>query len=428
MVGIKYQTIRSEIEKFVLVERGKMKTLFDLREETDSETYDVIQNIFDESLNIIKLGDQSINPCIGCWNCWLKTPGRCVMKDELAESYADYINSDTVILLMDTAQGFISHRAKAFIDRTIPHYNPYIEIADGECQHVARYKKYPDLVFYFDRVGLINQEEQVVEDYLYRAAYQFKSKAYRIDESLQLVQLQSRKAKRSGVDTVSVEPMDKLVIYNGSPRKSGSNSAIILKKVTEVLGNRVEIRDLKERDKWETWEDAFESDKHVMFFMPLYVHAMPSHIMRFIEKLKPSQGSISYFVQSGFPESSQSHYLEAYFEQLALRLRRTYIGTAIKGGVEGLQQRPATAQEKMIKPMVDAIVNLVNGGTFNPINIQQLAKPIRLSKGTLILFNIFSKIGLINFFWDKQLRENNAYEQRFDCPYLVLTEENQIQI
>lgn len=405
-----------------------MKTLFDLREEADSETYDVIQNLFDESLKIIKLGDQSINACIGCWNCWLKTPGRCVMKDEVADSYTDYINSDTVILLMDTAQGFISHKAKAFIDRTIPHYNPYIEIVDGECHHVARYKKYPDLVFYFDRIGLINQEEQVVEDYLYRAAYQFKSKAYRIDESLQLVQLQPRKAKRSGVDIVSVEPMDKLVIYNGSPRKSGSNSAIILKKVTEVLGNRVEIRDLKERDKWETWVDTFESDKHVMFFMPLYVHAMPSHLMRFIEKLKPSQGSISYFVQSGFPESSQSHYLEAYFEQLALRLRRTYIGTAIKGGVEGLQQRPTIAQEKMIKPMVDTVVNLVNRGTFNPINIQQLAKPIHLSKGTLILFNIFYKIGLINFFWDRQLRENNAYEQRFDCPYLELTKENQIQV
>ena len=27
---------------------------------------------------------------------------------------ADYINSDTIILLMDTAQGFISHQAKAF--------------------------------------------------------------------------------------------------------------------------------------------------------------------------------------------------------------------------------------------------------------------------------------------------------------------------
>lgn len=155
-----------------------------------------------------------------------------------------------------------------------------------------------------------------------------------------------------------------------------------------------------------------------MFFMPLYVHSMPSDVMKFIEKLKPSQGSISFFVQSGFPESSQSHYLEAYHKQLALRLGRTYIGTAIKGGVEGLQLRPADAQEKMIEPMVNTIVNLVNEGTFNPHNIKQLAKPVRLSKGTIILFKIFSIIGLINFFWDRQLKENNAFEKRFDCPYL----------
>ena len=394
-----------------------MKTIFDLRNKTDGEIIEAIQNLYYEPLRIIKLGDKSISECIGCWTCWLKTPGRCVMKDQMAESYSDYINSDTVILLMDTAQGFINHQAKAFLDRSIPHYNPYIEIVDGECHHVARYKKYPDLIFYFDKVGLTNEEEQVIEDYLYRTAYQFQSKGYRIDDGLQLLQLQSRKAKIAGKDFSSIGPMDKLVIYNGSPRRSGSNSAIILKKVAEVLCNQVEIRDLKEKDKWDIWADAFESDKHVMFFMPLYVHAMPSHVMRFIEKLKPSQGSISFFIQSGFPESSQSHYLEAYFEQLALRLRRTYIGTAINGGVEGLQLRPAAAQEKMIEPMVNAIVNLVNEGNFKPINIQQLAIPISFDKGTIIIFNILSKIGLTNFFWNRQLKANNAYEKRFDCPY-----------
>lgn len=93
-----------------------------------------------------------------------------------------------------------------------------------------------------------------------------------------------------------------------------------------------------------------------------------------------------------------------------------------------LFQRPTTAQEKMINPMVDIIVNLVNGGAFNPVNIQQLAKPIHFSKWTLIFFNIFYKIGLTNFFGDRQLKENNAYEKRFDCPYLVLTKDNQIQI
>lgn len=403
-----------------------MKTIFDLRENQDGEVYEAIQNLYGEPLKIVRLDAKSITACIGCWNCWLKTPGRCVMKDQMVESYPDYINSDVVILLIDTAQGFISHKAKAFLDRTIPHYHPYIKIVNGECHHVTRYKSYPDMVFYYDTEGITTQEEQVIEDYLYRTAYHFQSKAYRIvkNVNLQLRLLESRKAKRHVVDFNSTEPMEKLVIYNGSPRRSGSNSTLILKKVIEALSNRVEIRDLKEEDKWAEWAEAFKRENHVMFFMPLYVHAMPSHVMGFIEKLQTSRGSISFFVQSGFPESSQSHYLEAYFENLALRLGRTYMGTAIKGGVEGLQIRPAKAQEKIIEPMVNSIVNLVCEGSFNPSNIWQLAKPIRLGKGMEILFKVLTKIGLINFMWDKQLKENDAYENRFDCPYLPLNKES----
>ena len=399
---------------------AKMRTLFDLREKQDGEIYEAIQNLYDEPLKVVRLGHQPITACIGCWNCWLKNPGRCVMKDQMTESYSDYINSDTVILLIDTAQGFISHQAKAFLDRTIPHYHPYIEIIDRECHHLARYGSYPDMVFYFDTKGLRNQEEQVIEDYLYRTAYHFKSKAYRIikDGGFRLRPLESREAKRQVVAFGSVEPMKKLVIYNGSPRRKGSNSALILKKAVEALGDRVEVRDLKEGDRWEEWAEAFKGEKHVMFFMPLYVHAMPSHMMRFIEKLQASEGSISFFIQSGFPESSQSYFLEAYFEQLALRLGRTYIGTAIKGGVESLHTRPAKDQEKMIEPMVKTIVTLVCEGKFNPTNIRQLAMPVRFGKGIEILLKLFTRIGLINLFWDKQLKENNAYEKRFDRPYL----------
>lgn len=371
-----------------------MKTIFDLREKQDGEIYESIRNLYDEPLKVVRLGYQSITACIGCWNCWVKTPGRCVMKDQMAEFYPDYVNSDTVILLMNTSQGFISHQAKAFLDRTIPHYHPYIEIVDGECHHVARYKRYPYIVFYYDTEGLTDQEEQVIEDYLYRTGYHFQSKAYRIikDGSLRLRPLESRKAKRQVDAFASIEPMEELVIYNGSPRRSGSNSKFILKKVVEALCDRVEIRDLKEGDKWEVWAETFKSEKHVMFFMPLYVHAMPSHVMEFIEKLQASKGSISFFVQSGFHESSQSHYLEAYFEQLALRLGRTYIGTAIKGGVEGLQVRPVKAQEKIIEPMVKAIVNLVSEGNFNPTNIRQLATPIRLGKGMKILLSYLPRL------------------------------------
>jgi hypothetical protein len=396
-----------------------MKTLFDLRSRQDTETHTSIQKLFDEPLKIVSLGDQSITACSGCWSCWLKTPGICAMKDQMAEGYPDYVNSTTVILLMDTAQGFINHRAKAFLDRTIPHYHPYIEVVDRECHHVARYSGYPDMVFYYDNTGLSNQEEQIIEDYLYRTAYHFKSRAYRIvhDDIFQLHLLGPRKAKRNQARVSSAGPMKKLIIYNGSPRRKASNSALILQHTTEALGDRVEIRDLKERDKWKLWASSFRVDEHVLFFMPLYVHAMPSHVMAFFETLQASPGSISFFIQSGFPESSQSHYLEAYFEQLALRLGRTYCGTALKGGVEGLQIRPPKVQIKMTGAMATAIVNLVQTGHFNNNDILRLSMPVRLGPGLSLLFKLLKKFGLLDYLWDTQLKANKAYETSFDRPY-----------
>jgi hypothetical protein len=183
------------------------------------------------------------------------------------------------------------------------------------------------------------------------------------------------------------------------------------------LEKKVEIRDLKERDKWEEWAAAFQREEHVLFFMPLYVHAMPSHVMAFMERLQVSKGSISFFVQSGFPESSQSHYLEAYFEQLALRLGRIYLGTAIKGGMEGMQMRPQSGQTKIMEPLVKAIVALVFDGKFNPKDINRLASPVRMGLFMKTIFKILARFGLVNYFWDQQLKGNQAFEKRFDQPF-----------
>ena len=405
-----------------------MKVLFDLRADKDDAVIEEITSLYQEHLMVVRLDEESITACMGCWNCWLKTPGRCAMNDQMSELYTEYVNSDTVIMLIDTSQGFINHKAKAFLDRTIPHYLPYIEIVEGECHHVARYESYPDMVFYFDNNGITKKEEQVIEDYLYRTAFHFQSKASRIlkGDNLQILNLEPKNAKNQRAEFASVEPMDKLVVYNGSPRRKDSNSALILKKVAEVLGNKVEVRDLKEKDKYDMWSDEFNNNKNVMFFMPLYVHSMPSHVMEFIEKLQPSKGSISFFVQSGFPESSQSHFLEAYFEQLSLRLERTYLGTAIKGGMEDLQARPVQAQEKMMEPLVHTIVNLVSDGRFKPEDIISLSKPVMLSSSMIFLIKILKKIGLINIIWNQKLKGNNAFEKRFDRPYVPENKERNV--
>ncbi len=404
-----------------------MKTLFDLRKNQDETLYQNIQRLYQdlprEPLHTIQLPQGSITPCIGCWSCWLKTPGQCVFNDSMAAIYPDYINSETVILLLDTAQGFINYHAKAFLDRTIPHYHPYIEMKDGECHHIARYDRYPDMVFYYETESLTKQEDEIIEDYLWRTAYHYKSNAYRIvkkegSDSVLLEQLNKRKAKNHSLPFSSAEPIDKLVIYNGSPRKSGSNSGIILNQVVAALGEKVEIRDLKENGKWQEWSKSFAKEKHVMFLMPLYVHAMPSHVMNFIEQLPVSEGTLSFFVQSGFPESGQSHYLEAYFEKLAPKLGRSYLGTAIKGGMEGLQMKPSDGQEEMILPLVKTIVNLIEQGRFSDDDIKKLAKPVRFGKVIETAFNYFGKRKVNSIVWDPPLKVNGAYDKHYDRPHL----------
>lgn len=394
-----------------------MITLYDLRQNQSEELILKLTQHYNQPLNIISFSEQDIRKCIGCWDCWLKTPGICVMKDPMSEHYHDYVNSEKVILLFDTAQGFLNHQAKAFLDRTIPHYHPYIELVNGECHHKARYDQYPDMVFYFDTHDLSAVEEQVIEDYCYRTAFHFKSKAFRVlnDEEVKVALLAFREAKKGQVENGRTEPMEKLVIYHGSLRQK-SNTTIMLNRLKEVLGNKVEIRCLKESQQWESWAESFQTDKHVMFFMPLYVHAMPSHVKRFMEMLTTSDGTISFFIQSGFPESSQSYYLQAHFEQLSKRLGRLYLGTAIKGGMEGLQSRPPQGQISMLNPIVATIEQLIETGAFNEELINKLAMPIRFSKPIALAFNLFA-YKFLDAFWNSFLKSNQAFDKRFDQPY-----------
>lgn len=396
-----------------------MIALYDLRKNPDPETVAAIGSLYPEQLRYKAPGSGAIKPCIGCWSCWLKTPGRCAYKDAMAECYPDYVNSDKVVLLMDTAQGFINHSAKAFIDRTIPHYHPYIEIVDGECHHKARYERYPELHFYFDDQDLNPEDAQVVEDYLYRTAYHFQSKAYRIHKNptWALKELRPRSARNKSLKPNAAAKVDQLILYNGSPRLRGSNTSLILQAISEAFGSKVVVRDLKQKEMWVQWAADFSSERAVIFVLPLYVHAMPSHVMAFLEMLQPSKGSLGFIVQQGFPESSQSYFLEAYFERLTQRLQRDYLGTAIKGGVEGFQLQPAKEQEKILRPFVELVGSVLESGQMSAPILAELADKGYLSKGMLVMFKLLAPTGLINAFWDRQLKQNNAFHKRFDKPY-----------
>lgn len=110
---------------------------------------------------VLDLSQRPLHQCIGCWCCWLNTPGRCVFRD-LDEFYREFLSADVVRYYCSVSQGFVSANMKALIDRMIPLVLPYISWPQGESLHDPRYDKYPSAQVFYRGEFLPGEEEAFV--------------------------------------------------------------------------------------------------------------------------------------------------------------------------------------------------------------------------------------------------------------------------
>lgn len=88
----------------------------------------------------VYLQGKDIKPCLGCFNCWLKTPGECVQKDDMGDMIDLLLDADILVCATPLYVCGMSAQLKAFFDRFIPIALPFIELnEDGICSHPARY-------------------------------------------------------------------------------------------------------------------------------------------------------------------------------------------------------------------------------------------------------------------------------------------------
>ena len=93
------------------------------------------------------LREEKIAGCLGCFGCWLKTPGNCIIKDAGYDLPNEVIRSDVVFLLTPITFGMYSSELKKALDRfPCPVLLPFFKKVDGEIHHAPRYAKYPVLV------------------------------------------------------------------------------------------------------------------------------------------------------------------------------------------------------------------------------------------------------------------------------------------
>jgi multimeric flavodoxin WrbA len=87
-----------------------------------------------------------IKPCLGCFGCWVQTPGECIIKDAARDVSRAIIRSDVVIFLSPVTFGGYSSELKKALDRSICLILPFFKQIDGEIHHKPRYRRYPRLV------------------------------------------------------------------------------------------------------------------------------------------------------------------------------------------------------------------------------------------------------------------------------------------
>jgi len=92
------------------------------------------------------LRNEKIAYCLGCFECWTKTPGMCRIDDSGRQIAASIIASDLVIYLTPITFGGYSSELKKAVDRSICLISPFFRRIDGEVHHHTRYNRYPALV------------------------------------------------------------------------------------------------------------------------------------------------------------------------------------------------------------------------------------------------------------------------------------------
>ena len=111
-----------------------------------------------QTIRFVDLSALHIANCVGCFGCWTKTPGKCVIRDDAVKVYPLIAGSDKVLYVSRVKYGGYDTPMKTMLERAIPVQQAFIRMVHGETHHVQRavVPKEAVIVAY----GEIGQEEQ----------------------------------------------------------------------------------------------------------------------------------------------------------------------------------------------------------------------------------------------------------------------------
>ena len=111
-------------------------------------------------IRVVDLSKLKIANCVGCFGCWTKTPGKCVIRDDAVRVYPLIAASDQILYISRIRYGGYDTIMKTMLERSIPVQQAFIRLHQGETHHVQRNValKKATIIGY----GEISPEEQAI--------------------------------------------------------------------------------------------------------------------------------------------------------------------------------------------------------------------------------------------------------------------------
>ena len=346
---------------------GQMAPVLALLKELLEET--------DARVSCFTLRELSMAHCIGCFGCWLETPGVCIEADAgqgLTEAIA---RSDLTILLSPVTFGGYAAELKKSVDRWLPLTLPFFRKVRGEIHHAPRYARYPRLV----GIGVQPVADAAEADnfrlLVGRNAINFHAPSFAADvivgsdpPQLQRALLRSLLTREDRLPfgtklpplptapAAAAEPAPgsarRALLIVGSPKRRQRSTSMVLGGYllerlrahgwqTDELTLTAAV--LREKGEDEMLCAVDRADLLILSF-PLYIDSLPFLVTRALEAIashagsRPDEPAKRFFVigNNGFPEAGQCGPALAICRLFANRCHLTWAGSLALGAGEAL--------------------------------------------------------------------------------------------
>ena len=268
------------------------------------EQWEKISGDFTEPVVISDNG--KIHPCIGCFCCWNKTPGECIVHDGYENMGALIHHADQVVVISRYSWGGFSGFVKNVFDRCLGYVLPQFELTKGESHHQKRYDEDKPFTFIFYGHDLTDAQKASAERYVRAVCTNIRGHVK--DVIFRETDVEASAPASASDPTASGS---RIVLLNGSMRNVTGNSAKFAKRMAGQLNGDPEIIDLKRwyPDNLSGLVSELEDADVVVLCLPLYVDGLPSQVIRLMERFaaeyRGAPKKIYLLANMGLYESSQ---------------------------------------------------------------------------------------------------------------------------